>query len=65
MAYTWKGMRKLTIEEAQAIDINEPGGLTGYFILRKDGSESLIEDGYTWEEIEKAYDVEEGVGIEK
>lgn len=54
MAYTWLGMRKMDWEEVK--EIHNGTGLAGYYKLYPDqNSESVIEPGYEWEDIEHHY----------
>ena len=42
--YTWEGMRKLRADEI--FSKIRDGGLSGYYLLYDDGTESCIDDGY-------------------
>lgn len=53
MGYTWPGMKKLSWEEVQ--HIHKTTGLTGYFILYSDETESEIDADYKWSDIEDLY----------
>lgn len=53
MAYTWNGMKKLSLDEAQKI--HRSSGLAGCFLLYPDGTEGEIGSDYSWSEIEEHY----------
>lgn len=49
MAHTWPGMEKLSW--VKVIWLDKKGRLSGCFKLYPDGTEAMIEPGYTWKEI--------------
>lgn len=63
MGYRWDGMNILSWTDCNAAEMSE--GLVGYFLLYPDGTESLIEDGYSWEDIKSHYEKGGQVGKEK
>lgn len=63
MGYTWKGMQKIDWEEVESR--HENGELAGCFCLYGDGTESVIEEGYLWDNIVKHYENGGEFGREK
>lgn len=63
MAYTWEGMEKLSWEEVQKLHHDEE--LVGCFKLYDDDTEGMIEENYTWEDIEHHYNCGGEFGYEK
>ena len=53
MEYKWLGMRTLTLEEVK--EMHEKGELVGCYKLYPDGTETQIDSGYDWKDIESHY----------
>lgn len=62
MAYKWLGMRTLKWEEVNKL--HESGNLVGIYRLNPDGTESEIESGYDWKDIEAHHENGGGFGEE-
>lgn len=63
MAYTWDGMKKVEWEEV-ILKHENGGGLAGYFYLHDDGTEAVIEEGYSWSDIVKHHENGDEFGME-
>lgn len=62
MAYKWLGMRILGWGEVK--ELHESGNLSGIYRLYPDGTESEIESGYDWKDIEAHHENGGGFGEE-
>ena len=62
MAYKWLGMRTLKWEEVNKL--HKSGNLAGIYRLNPDGTESEIESGYDWKDIETHHENGGGFGEE-
>lgn len=60
--YAWDGMKALTIKQAEAL--LDKNALDGCFKLYADGTESVIEAGYSKEEIIRFLDAGGTIGVE-
>lgn len=55
MAYEWNGMRRIPWGEIKDI-ARRKSGLSGYFLLHDDGTESMIGDNTSWVDIVEHYE---------